>query len=270
MASQTGWTVFLGVIFLLLLSFTIYFVRYPIWSWTVEPIMVALILSYAAVLTTALALLKLDLKRRLHEVLAFHDWQIMLLGVGLAFLFETIWYGVALALGAKVVFISFPFLRGYELYAYASLPLAFILYAVFSTFGAFAEEVTYRGYVMPRISSRYDVVVGILFSAVFFALQHIHVFQLPWIMSFFQGQFVVVICFGLFAGYFFWRTKGDIWSVFVFHTLGNLFGIALPIHTTYAPYIGWASTVSSYVVLFLVLRFVPLGKKHPWPDKIRD
>jgi membrane protease YdiL (CAAX protease family) len=255
----------LGGVFLLLLSFTIYFVRYPIWGWTVEPIQLALILSYAIVLAVALALLKMDLKRRLREVFAFHGWRLVAFGLGLALLFEAVWYGVALVLGAKAQFISFPFVRGYELYAYASLPLAFALYVVFSTFGAFVEEITYRGYVLPRVSARYGAAAGIAVSAVFFSLQHIHIFQLAWIERFFQGQFVGVLCFGLFAGYFFWRTKGDIWSIFVFHAVGNLFGVALPVQTTYAPYVGWVSTALSYVVLFLVLWFLPLGKKQPPP-----
>lgn len=61
--SQRGWRVFLGSFILLLISYVIYFVRYPIWGWTVEPIFAVLILSYAIVLVTSLALLKKDLKK---------------------------------------------------------------------------------------------------------------------------------------------------------------------------------------------------------------
>jgi membrane protease YdiL (CAAX protease family) len=214
------------------------------------------------VLIVALALLKKDLKKPLSKVFSFHGSRLVLVGLGLALLFQALWYGLTLAMGAKLEFFSFPSLRGYELYAYYSLPLAFSLYVIFSTFGAFAEEVAYKGYVQTRISAKCGIVVGIFSSALFFSLQHIHIFQLPWIKSFFQGQFVNVMFGGTVGGYFFFRSKGDIWSVFAFHALGNLFSISLPIQISYAfPYTYWVSTVTSYIVLFLVLRFLPLWNR---------
>ena len=201
--SQRGWRVFLGSFLLLVISYVIYFVRYPIWGWTVEPIFAVLILSYLVVLIIALVLLKKNLKKPLSNVFSFHGSRLILIGLGLALLFQALWYGITLAMGAKLESVSFPSLRGYELYAYYSLPLAFALYAVFSTFGAFAEEVTYNGYVQTRISAKYGIVVGILVSTIFFSLQHIHIFQLPWIESFFQGQFINVMFGGVVGGYFF-------------------------------------------------------------------
>jgi len=242
----------------------IYFVHYPIWSWTVEPIFAVLILSYFVVLVTALAFLKKDMKKSLSNVFSFHGLRLVLVGLGLAVLFQTLWYGITLGLSAKLEFSSFPSLRGYELYTYYSLPIAFALYVIFATFGAFAE-VAYRGYVQSRISSRYGIVAGIFVSAIFFSLQHIHIFQLKWIESFFQGQFINVMIGGVFIGYFFSKNKGDIWSIFAFHALGNIFSISLPIQIIYAfPYAGWLSTIIAYIVLFLVLRFLPLRNKRPF------
>jgi membrane protease YdiL (CAAX protease family) len=259
MASERGWRVFLGSFLLLIVSYIIYFVRYPIWSWTVEPIFTVLILSYFVVLVAALALIKKDMKKSLSNVFSFHGSRLVLVGLGLALLLEVLWYGITLGLGARLEFSSFPILRGYELYTYYSLPLAFALYAIFATFGAFAEEVTYKGYVQTRISAKYGIIAGIFVSAIFFSLQHIHIFQLKWIENFFQGQFINVMIGGLFGGYFFYKSKGDIWSIFVFHALGNLFSISLPIQITYAfPYAGWISTITTYIVLFLILRLLPL------------
>jgi membrane protease YdiL (CAAX protease family) len=254
-SSQRGWKVFLGSFALLIISYIVYFVRYPIWGWTVEPIFGVLILSYAVILVFALLLLKKDLKKPLSEVFRFHGAR--LIGVSLLFagLFQALWYGSALVLGGKIEVTAFPTLRGYELYSYYSLVFAFAFYAVFATFGAFAEEVAYRGYVQTRISGKYGVAVGIFVSALFFSLQHIHIFQTAWIESFFQGQFVNVMLGGLFSGYLYYKTKGDIWSVFVLHATGNILSISLPIQITYAfPYAGWVSTAVTYGVLFLVLR----------------
>jgi membrane protease YdiL (CAAX protease family) len=258
---QSGWRVFAGSIVLLIISYVIYFVRYPIWGWAVEPVFAVLISSYAAVLVVALVLLKKDLKKSLTSVFRFHGSRLVLVGLALAFLFQGLWYGITMTLGAKLTFSSFPSLRGYELYPFNSLPLAFALYLAFSTFGAFAEEITYRGYVQTRISAKYGIIVGILVSTLFFSLQHIHIFQLPWIENFFQGQFINVMFGGIVAGYFFFKTKGDIWSVFAFHALGNLFSIFLPIQIIYSfPYAGWVSTIAANIVLILALHFLPFSE----------
>ncbi len=259
--SQRGWRVFLGSFILLLTSYVVYFARYPIWGWTVEPIFAVLILSYAIVLVTSLALLKKDLKKPLSDVFGFHGSRLVLLGLGLGVLFQVVWYSITLGLGTKMELSSFPTLSGYESYTYYSLATAFILYAVFAVFGAFAEEVAYKGYVLTRISAKYGIVVGTFVSATFFSLQHIHIFQLPWIESFFQGQFVNVMLGGLVGGYFFYKTKGDIWSIFAFHTANSILNISLPIQLTYTlPYAYYISTIASYSILFVLLWFLPLSK----------
>jgi membrane protease YdiL (CAAX protease family) len=256
-----GGRFFAGSLVLLNINYVIYFVRYPIWRWALEPVFAVLILSYAAVLVVALVLLKKDMKKSLAIVFRFHGSRLILFGLALALLFQGLWYGITLALGANLTFSSFPSLRGYELYPFYSLPLAFALYIAFSTFGAFAEEVTYRGYVQTRISAKYGIMVGILVSALVFSLQHIHIFQLPWIENFFQGQFINVMFTGIVSGYFFFKAKGDIWSVFAFHALGNLFSISLPIQITYAfSYTGWVSTIAANIVLILALRFLPFSE----------
>ncbi len=260
-ASQRGWRVLLGSLLLLLASYVVYFIRYPIWRWTVEPIIASLALSYLAVCIIALVLLKKDLHKPLSAVFRFHGWRPIALGLGLVLLFEALWYSITVLMGSKLEMLPFPNLRGYEAYSYSSLWFAFVLYLLFSVFGSFAEEVAYRGYVQTRVSARYGIVVGILVSAVFFSLQHIHIFQFPWLLGFFEGQFVNVLLGGLVSGYFFYKTQGDIWSVFAFHALGNVFNVSLPLQITYAStYTYYISTIASYGVLFIVIWFLPLSK----------
>jgi hypothetical protein len=74
-----------------MISYVIYFVRYPIWGWTLEPIFAVLILSYLGVLIVALALLKKDLKKPLLKVFSFHGSRLFLIGLGLALLFQALW-----------------------------------------------------------------------------------------------------------------------------------------------------------------------------------
>lgn len=258
-----GWRVFLGSFFLLIVSYVIYFVRYPMWSSsTIEPIFTLLILSYLIVLVVALVLIKKDMKKSLSDFFRFRNQRFILVGLGFAVLFQVIWFGVSLGLGGKLEYLSFPSLGGFESYAYYSLPITFTLYLIFSIFGAFAEEVAYRGYVLSRISSKYGISVGVSVSALFFSLQHIHIFQLNWITNFFEGQFIYVLLFGIFVGYLFIKSKGNIWVVFAFHGLMNAFNISLPIQVnTGFIYTDWLRTIISFIILILILRFMSLKNK---------
>ncbi len=234
------------------------------WSFSpIEPIFALLIVSYLVVLIVALVLIKNDMKKSLSNFFRLRSLRLVLVGLGFAVLFQVVWFGVSLGLGGKLEFFSFPSLSGFEIYAYYSLPIAFALYLTFAVFGAFAEEVAYRGYVQTRISSKYGYAIGIFVSTIFFSLQHIHIFQLNWITSFFEGQFIYVIFFGIFVGYLFIKSKGDIWTVVAFHALMNAFNVSLPIQvTTGFIYTDWLRTIISFMVLILILRFLPSLSMH--------
>lgn len=259
LTSERGWRVFLGSFLLVIVSYVVYFVRYPMWSFsTIEPIFALLITSYLVVLVVALVLIKKDGKKSISDLFRLHSLRLVLVGLGFAVLFQVVWFGVSLGLGGKLEFFSFPSLSGFEVYAYYSLPIAFALYLTFAIFGAFAEEVAYRGYVQTRISSKYGYAIGIFVSTIFFSLQHIHIFQLNWLTNFFEGQFIYVVFFGVFVGYLFIKSKGDIWAVFAFHALMNAFNISLPIQvTTGFIYTDWLRTIISFMLLILILRFLP-------------
>lgn len=244
---------------MLVFSYVIYLARYPLW-WSLtstEQIFAMLILSYSAVLLLASLLLKKDLKEPLSDVFGMRGRRMVLAGVALALLFQELWFLISFAIGSRFEFVSFPSLRGYEDYVAYSLPLAFILYLAFVVFGAFAEEIAYRGYVQPRISSKYGYVTGIFAATLFFALQHIHVFQLSWIEGFFHTQFVHVVLFGIFAGYLFLKSKENVWSVFSFHALPNIFAVSLPITVTIAfPFANQAADIASFAIIILLLRYL--------------
>ncbi|MDI9576943.1 MAG: type II CAAX endopeptidase family protein [Thermoproteota archaeon] len=262
MASKNGWKVFLGPLLLLVISYIVYFVRYPMWgSSTIEPVFAGLILSYFAVLVLALVLIKKDMKANLSDIFKFKGAQAVFLGLLLAVLFQALWFGISLSLGGRLEFSSFPSLRGFENYAYYALPIAFALYLLFSIFGAFAEEVAYRGYAQSRIASRYGYAIGVFVSALLFSLQHIHIFQANWIERFFQGQFIYVLLFGIFVGYFFMKSKENLWAVFAFHALMNTFNITLPVQvTTPFLYTELLRTILCFMALIIVLRILPFTK----------
>ena len=107
---------------------------------------------------------------------------------------------------------------------------------------------------MPKSNAASVAIASLLFS-----LQHIHVFQLDWILDFLQTQFIYVFCFGIFVGYFFFKSEGALWGVFVFHALMNIFNVALPIKVTHSfPFAAHVVTIVSFAFMILLLRFIPI------------
>lgn len=259
MDSESGWRVFLGPLLLLVVSYVIYQLRYPLWYSLkyVESIFVMLTLSYFAVFILALLLLKKDSKKSLSSVFKASGHSMVFAGMVFAVLYLGIWYLISFATGNRFEFTSFPSLNGYDNYSVYLLPLAFALQLVFTVFGAFAEEVAYRGYVQTRISSKYGLIVGISTATLFFSLQHIHIFQLGWIENFFQTQFVHVILFGVFVGYLFFKSKENIWSVFSFHALINIFNVSVPIVVTASfPFASQLVDIPSFVITILLVHYL--------------
>jgi membrane protease YdiL (CAAX protease family) len=128
---------------------------------------------------------------------------------------------------------------------------------VFTIFGAFAEEVAYRGYVQTRISSKYGLIVGIFTATSFFSLQHIHIFQVGWIENFFQTQFVHVILFGIFVGHLYFKSKENIWSVFSFHVPINIFAVSVPVVVTASfPFASQLIDIPSFAIIILLVHYL--------------
>jgi len=263
MKTEKGWRVFLGSFLLLILSYLIYFFRYPMWNFftNIEPIFVFSFISYFIIFVAALLLLKKDSVMSLSKIFQNKGTLMILMGLIFAVIYLALWYLISFVLGSEIEFSSFPNLTGFESYSVFSLPLAFCLYLLFSVFGAFSEEVAYRGYVQTRISKKYGTIIGIVVSTLFFSLQHIHVFQINWISQFLQNQLLHVVLFGIFTGYLFYKSKENIWSVVAFHILLNAFSVTVPIIVTHSfEFTFYVAEIISFTVMILLLWYLPLRK----------
>lgn len=259
MASESNWKVFLGPFLLLMSIYLVWLARYSMWQLFdfIEPIFLMLISSYLAVLLFSMFFLKKDAKKSLSQVFKTHGYAMPLIGICSSFLFQIIWFSVYLVTGGKLEFSSFPSLRGYDSYVFYSMLSAFGLYLTFAVFGAFVEEVTFRGYVQSRVASKYNDVIGIFIASLFFSLQHIHIFELSWIEKFFQTQFILIFCFGIFVGYLFIKSSGDLWSAFAFHASMNTFNISLPVNTKSESLLSnQAATIITFILMILLLKFL--------------
>ena len=264
MNSEKGLRVFLGPLILLVISLDIYYIRYPMWKFFtfIEPIFTLEFLSYFIVFIVALLLLKKDSRRTLSSVFRNKSSFMVLVGLLFALLYLGLWYLISFGLGSKIEFASFPSFLGFEDYAVYSIPLAFSLYLAFAVFGAFAEEVAYRGYVQTRIGSRFGNVAGVLVATLFFSLQHIHIFEISWLIRFFQMQLFLVVLFGIFAGCLFLKSKENVWSTFAFHGFLNFFSVCVPIVVTHTfEFTYYIAEIASFTVMILLLRYLPLKNK---------
>lgn len=257
--SQRGWRVFLGTLLILLVSYVIYQLRFPLWYSLkyVESVFVMVILSYFAVFILSLFLLKRDSKKSLSNIFKTSGRKMILVGAVFALLYEVIWYLMSFAIGDRFAFRSFPSLSGYETYSVYLLPLAFALQLVFVVFGSFVEEVAYRGYVQTRISSKYGLIIGIFVASLFFSLQHVQFFIASWIGDFFQTRFLELIFFGVLVGYLFFKSKENIWSVFSFHALLNVISVSVPIVVTpSSSIVGQIVDIVSLVIVILPVHYL--------------
>lgn len=253
---RLDWKIFLGSLSLLVISYIIYFLRYPLWQSIVhiELISLMLISSYSIVLVASFILIRVDLKKSFSDFFRITNYRTILISLGFAVLFQIVYYPINIILGSNIELIAFPTLRGFETYAFFSLFTAFFSYLIFSVFGAFTEEIAYRGYVQEKISSKYGYLLGIFISTFLFSLQHIHVFQFNWLGRFLQTQFIYVIMFGFFIGCLYHKSKSQIWNVIAFHGLMNVFNISLPIQVSNSSYVLSAvATITGFVIMILLL-----------------
>jgi membrane protease YdiL (CAAX protease family) len=208
--------------------------------------------------------LKKDAKRLLSEVFKVRSYGAIAIAVVFAVIFQAVWFTMILTIGGNMDFLSFPSLKGYESYAVYSLPLAFVLYVMLAVFGAFVEEVTFRGYVQSRVASRYSQVTAVFIGSLLFSLQHIHICRLSWIVEFFETQFLYTICFGVFVGYLFFKSHEDVWSVFAFHSIVNFFNVSLPFKVAYSfPFAAHIVTIAGFAFMILLLRLVAIEELIP-------
>jgi len=259
MASVKDLRIFLGPLLLLIFSYVIYQFRYPLWFSLkhVESIFLMLILSYLAVFILALFLLKKDSKKSLSKMFGVKNHKMVIVVVVFALLYQGIWYLMSFAIGDKFAFTSFPSLTSvYAGYLVYLLPLAFVLQLVLATFGSFVEEVAYRGYVQTRVSAKFGLIVGIFTASLFWFLQHLQFFQVGWMENFLETRFLDLMFGGIFLGYLYFKSKENIWSVFSFHALGDIFDILVPIIVTASSFVAsQVVTVLSNVIMILLVYY---------------
>jgi fatty acid desaturase len=75
-----------------------------------------------------------------------------------------------------------------------------------------------------------------------------------------------MLFFGIVTGYFFMKSKGNLWAVVAFHVLVSIIVLALPIQglpaqgSVHSILMYWIVNILSFTVLMVVLRILPFDK----------
>jgi membrane protease YdiL (CAAX protease family) len=114
-----------------------------------------------------------------------------------------------------------------------SANLAILIFPFF-IFDALAngEEMGWRGYVLPRLQSKYSALVSSLIVGVIWGIWHFPKFLAPGNDSSFALFMVKVMADAILYTWLYNNTKGSLLLVTLFHASGNTAGVFLPIANT--------------------------------------
>jgi membrane protease YdiL (CAAX protease family) len=113
----------------------------------------------------------------------------------------------------------------------ANLPLLILPLFIFNAI-INGEEIGWRGYVLPRIQTKYNALVSSLIVGVIWGLWHIPKFLVPGNTSPFAWFMVKVMADAILYTWLYNNTKGSLLMLTLFHASSNTAGAFLPIANT--------------------------------------
>ncbi len=114
----------------------------------------------------------------------------------------------------------------------ANLPILILPYLVFEAI-ANGEEIGWRGYILPRLQTKYSAMISSLIIGIIWGLWHIPKFLAPGNASPFGLFMVKAIAESFLYTWLYNNTKGSLLLVTLFHAAGNTAGVFLPVTTTF-------------------------------------
>jgi len=110
---------------------------------------------------------------------------------------------------------------------YPSLPII-IFFVIDTLIVGLAEEGTFRGYIQKHLTHVYGFIPALLVSSVLFKVYHVNFFEATF-SDLALTILVIVPSFGMFAGYFYYRTGENLLGPIVLHMFYDLFGTIIPL-----------------------------------------
>lgn len=146
--------------------------------------------------------------------------------------------------------IDFSGVLAYKIFgASAKLP-AFILPFFLFDFLTNGEEMGWRGYVLPRLQTRYSALVSSLILGMLWAFWHLPRYLVPGHVSLFALLIIKVLADAVIYTWLYNNTHGSLLLTTILHAAGNTVGVFLPIANTQS---GEHIDVYVTAIVFLIL-----------------
>lgn len=175
------------------------------------------------------------------------------------------WYLVALLLYPAIIFasvllnaafsgepIDFSAAMAHTIFgASANLGLYFLPFFLFDLISN-GEEAAWRGYVLPRLQSRFGALASSLILGVIWALWHLPLFLLRGTQELFPWFLLRITLDAVIYTWLFNNTRGSLLLVALLHSSGNTAGVFLPIANT-ATTANFGTLLQQIGILFLLV-----------------
>lgn len=139
----------------------------------------------------------------------------IIVGVSFAFLARFLEIGLGVLVGGHVVIGS-----------YSSL-FVIVLFVVDTFFVGLSEEGVFRGYIQRKLTDLWEFLPALVFTSILFQIYHINFFTAS--LSNLVSTAVAVPSFGIFAGYFYYKSRGSLLGPTTLHMFYDLFGTIVPV-----------------------------------------
>lgn len=167
--------------------------------------------------------------------------------------------GVSFAFLARFLEIGFGLLVGGVIVvgAYSSL-LVIIFFIVDTFFVGLSEEGVFRGYIQRKLTDAWKFLPALLFASIMFGIYHMNFFTTS-ITDLVLTTLAVTPSFGIFAGYFYHKSRGKLLGPIALHMFYDLFGTIAPLGvdaTEVAPALVLLSKTLVWSTLIILLKLL--------------
>jgi membrane protease YdiL (CAAX protease family) len=140
--------------------------------------------------------------------------------------------GVYLAAAWKGVPPDYSTIMAYKLFGPAAILPLFVAPFFLIDFVSNGEEIGWRGYVLPRLQKKFNVLTSTLILGVIWGLWHLPKFLSQWNPVAFAWFMVHIMAFAVIMTWLYNGTKGSLLLVTIAHASANTIGIFLPLANT--------------------------------------
>ena len=170
----------------------------------------------------------------------------IIVGVSFAFLARFLEIGLCVLVGEVIV-----------VGAYSS-PFVIMFFIVDTFFVGLSEEGVFRGYIQRKLTDRWKFLPALLCASILFQIYHINFFTAS-MSDLVLATLAVTPSFGIFAGYFYYKSRGNLLGPIALHMFYDLFGTIVPLEvdaTEAAPALVPGSRILVWSTLIVLLKLL--------------